>query len=140
MPRGGTPKQYPADQVSVVQALYIAGMTQAEIAAHLGLTQKVIWNLMRRHGITARAAAKRDQSGPRNASWRGDDASYTALHKRVEVARGTAQRCDRCGTSDPARTYEWANLAGAYEDVADYERMCRHCHRQYDRARQGGDG
>ena len=139
MPSGGKPKQYPSDQVGTVQALYVAGMTQAEIACHLGLTQKVIWNLMRRHGINARVAAKRDQAGQRNSSWRGSEASYTALHKRVEVARGRALQCDRCGTCDPHRTYEWANLTGAYDDVDDYQRMCRHCHRRYDKARRGGD-
>jgi hypothetical protein len=139
MPRGALPKVYDAELVESVRARYGAGRTQAEIAVDLGLTQKVVWNLMRRHGIQARVAAKRDQRGAKNARWRGDDAGYQALHLRVEAARGKPQMCSRCGTTNPAKTYEWANLTGDYRDVNDYERMCRSCHKLYDNARVGGD-
>ena len=48
---------------------------------------------------------------------------------------------ERCGTTDPALTYDWANLTGDYPNPDGYERMCRSCHRRYDNARrtQGGD-
>ena len=138
MPRGAKPKVYDPALVERVREMYAGGATQTEIAASVGLTQKVVWNLMRRSGIQARVAAKRDQRGPRNSSWKGDDATYQAFHKRVETARGRPSLCSRCGVTE-ASAFDWANLTGRYEDVNDYERMCRSCHRPYDRARRGGD-
>lgn len=132
MPRGAKPKTYPADLVATVRALYRRGLTQAEIGVEIGVSQKVVFNVMRRHGIRARVAAKRDQRGPKNGSWKGSTATYAALHKRVEVARGMPAKCERCGASGPGRSYDWANLTGRYDDVSDYERMCRSCHRRYD--------
>lgn len=129
---------YPPELVSRVAALYASGMTQGEVGAAVGLSQKVIFNVMRRHGIEPRPAAKRDQRGERNHSWKGSDAGYKALHLRVQAERGTPSRCGRCGsTDDPGIVYEWANLTGRYDDVFDYERMCRSCHRQYDAGRRG---
>jgi len=136
VPRGAKPKVYPAELVEQVRALYGRGLTQAEIAAEIGISQKVVWNIMRRHGIRARVAAKRDQRGPKNGAWKGSRATYAALHKRVEVARGTPAVCERCGASGPGRSYDWANLTGRYDDVTDYERMCRSCHRRYDAHRR----
>lgn len=92
---------------------------------------------MKNHGITARVAAKRDQSGDKNSSWRGDEATYAAYHKRVEAARGKPNRCERCGTK---RKCEWANLTGDYADVNDYERICRSCHRKMDNQRRAETG
>jgi hypothetical protein len=132
MPRGARPKEYPAAMVARVSALYADGRTQSEIASELGTTQKVIFNLMRRHGLASRVAAKRDQSGPRNNMWKGDAAGYQALHLRIERRRGRPSACETCGTTDPAKTYDWANLSGRYEDVDDYARMCRSCHWRYD--------
>jgi hypothetical protein len=73
-----------------------------------------------------------DARGTKNRAWRGAEASYFALHRRVYVVRGQPQRCDECGSTDPARTYEWASLTQRYEDVNDYRRMCRSCHRKFD--------
>lgn len=58
MSRGAKPKQYPQSMVQAVRTMYADNLTQHEIAAELGTTQKVIFNLMRRHGIEARVAAK----------------------------------------------------------------------------------
>lgn len=137
---GARPKVYPAVLVAEVERLYAAGRTQAEIAAQVGTTQKVIWRLMTNHEIAARVAAKRDQVGPANHMWAGDDAGYQALHLRVEAARGKPAACSRCGKDDPFCRYEWANLTGRYEDVEDYERMCVSCHRRYDAARRAATG
>ena len=40
--------------------------------------------------------------------------------------------CGQCGTTDPARSYNWANLSGDYKDPTDYELMCRSCHWRFD--------
>ena len=131
MPRGAKPKVYNATLVATVSELYASGRTQVEIAAATGTTQKIIWRLMRRHGLTARVAAKRDQRGAKNVMWRGDAARYAALHLRVATVRGSPSECFHCGTTD-APKFEWANLTGHYEDVSDYVRLCSSCHHKMD--------
>jgi len=108
------------------------GMSQDEIASKWGTTQKVVWKAMKKLGIKARKAFKRDQEGPNNDSWKGTGAGYSALHNRVRKAFGKPKKCDVCGTEDPARTYDWANLSGRYHDLRDYLRMCRSCHWKHD--------
>lgn len=131
MPRGAKPKVYPTEMVERVRTLYASGMTQDEVAAALGVSQKVVWKLMLRHGIAARVAAKRDQRGPRNSSWKGDAVGYSALHLRVIAERGQPSKCEDCGATT-AKRFEWANLTGHYEDVRDYKRLCCSCHHKMD--------
>lgn len=137
---GAKPKAYPAETVAAVERLYASGRTQTEIASDLGMTQKVVWRLMVNHGIGARVAAKREQSGPANVAWRGSLAGYQALHLRVEAARGKPSECSRCGKAQLDCRYEWANLTGRYDDINDYERMCVSCHRRYDASRRAATG
>jgi hypothetical protein len=47
------------------------GMSQDEIAVKFGTTQKVVWRAMHKCGIPTRKAAKRNQWGENNSSWRG---------------------------------------------------------------------
>ncbi len=61
---------------------------------------------------------------------------YFQHHLRVRKQRGTPQCCERCGTEDPSKRYDWANLSGKYEDINDYARLCRLCHRKYDQSRR----
>ena len=131
MPSGAKPKVFPARLVARVRKLYAAGSTQHEIATALGLTQKIIWNLMRRHGIKARLAAKRDQWGENNASWKGDKAGKQAFHRRLYALHGKPKKCSKCGTVK-AKIFDYANLTGKYEDLNDYAPMCRSCHAKYD--------
>ena len=127
---GAAPKIYAVEVVDAVRRLYAGGATQTEVGAILGLSQKVIWSIMRRHSISARVAAKRNQMGESNSSWKGASASYKAKHQRLY--RHNKQECERCGTTDPARSYDWANLTGDYDNPDDYERMCRSCHWRFD--------
>jgi hypothetical protein len=62
-------------------------MSQCEIAAKYGTSQKVVWRAMRKMGVAPRKAAKRDQRGALNATWRGG---------RVLRAKSTKQRGERC--------------------------------------------
>lgn len=133
MPRGQKPKIYPEEIVSEVRRLYLDNYTQAEIAAKLYVTQKVIWRLMLRHGLKSRTAIKRNQIRENNSSWKADKAGYQALHLRLSAKFGRPKRCDECGTTDPDRRYDWANLTGHYEDENDYKRMCRSCHWKHDK-------
>lgn len=43
-----------------------------------------------------------------------------------------ANKCEKCGTNEPNKTYDWANLTGNYDDVNDYKMMCRSCHFKMD--------
>lgn len=112
------------------------GMTQQEIAFALKVSPKAIETAMRRFGIPRRAAAKRHQIGDANPRWKGDAAGYQAMHLRVVTLRGKPMKCEKCGTEDPSKSYDWANLTGKYEDPQDFSRMCRSCHRRYDNARR----
>ena len=131
MSSGQKPKTYPAQIVERVRVLYGANHTQTEIAARLGMTQKIVWNLMRRHAITARVASKRDQHGTNNASWKGDKAGRQAFHRRLYAKYGKPKKCAVCNT-ETAKAFDYANLSGRYEDLDDYAPMCRSCHAIYD--------
>jgi hypothetical protein len=131
MPRGQKPKQYAQRVVDAVARLYAEGKTQHEVAAALGMTQKVIFNIMRRHGITARVAAKRNQWGENNHAWKGDDATKKAFHRRLYSRHGKPDCCLVCGTIS-SEHYDYANVSGRYEDLDDYIALCRSCHWRYD--------
>jgi hypothetical protein len=62
--------------------------------------------------------------------------AYNTGHVRVTRLRGRPSRCEHCGTTDPSKRYEWANLTGNYADPRDYRRLCVPCHRRYDNARR----
>lgn len=121
-----------------MRELYESGMTQAEVAKELGVSSKVIVNHMRKRGIKARVAAKRNQLGEINHMWKGDEASYKAFHVRLKHRKGRAADygCSVCGTKDPDKRYEWANMTGDYTDINDYQPMCVTCHRRYDQKRR----
>lgn len=61
-------------------------MTQDEIAAKYGTSQKVVWRAMARMGIKSRKAAKREQRGELNSTWKGG---------RVLSAKSKRQRGER---------------------------------------------
>jgi hypothetical protein len=107
-------------------------MSQAEIANHLRISLKRVQTAMRHFGIASRSTARRDQSGSSNPSWKGSAAGYQAKHLRVAAYRGKPMRCEQCGTDDPGRSYDWANLTGDYDNPFDYRRMCRSCHSKLD--------
>ena len=46
-------------------------MSQVEIAKRFKTSQHVVWRAMKKMGLTARVAKKRNQKGNRNSSWRG---------------------------------------------------------------------
>lgn len=126
-----------------MEKMYNANMTQTEIAEKLGVTQKVIWHSMKKLGIKARVAKKRNQKKENNPNWKGNNVRYAMAHKRVENIRGKPKLCEVCGTTK-AKRYEWANLTGNYTDLLDYQRMCKSCHAKHDKiinnlASVGGD-
>jgi len=116
-----------------MKELYLSGMTQCEIAEEMGLSQKVVWRRLKEIGVKCRVAYKRNQTGIRNGSWKGNRATYAAFHYRLYALKGSPKKCEVCGTDDSSKTYDWANLTGKYENPSDYKRMCRSCHWKYDK-------
>ena len=133
---GAKPKEYPQELVDRVRTLYEQGMTMREVSAEVGASVKVLQVLMPRYGIARRPAIKRNQTGPANHSWRGDDACYAALHLRVATVRGKPSLCAACERTDSKARYEWASLTGNYADIYDYVRLCVPCHRRFDSRRR----
>ncbi len=103
-------------------------MTQIEIAACYGTTQKVVFRWFKDLGIKSRTPAKRNQLKENNSSWKGNNATYAAFHYRVKSERGKADHCEECGRTDNGIKYDWANQTDKFEDINDYKMMCRSCH------------
>lgn len=81
--------------LETVREMYESGMSQVEIGECLGVSQKVVWRFMKNNGIKARTAAKRNQYGENNDSWRGgkivDEAGYTLIQCKGHP------RASKCG-------------------------------------------
>lgn len=130
--QGRPPKDYPGEIVRQVSEMYASGMSQAQIGEALGTNQQMVHKVMRKHQIPVREkGTPRGQAGKANFCWKGDQAKYAALHLRVAARRGKPQYCSACD-STIEQSYEWANLTGLYDQVWDYIRLCRSCHRRYD--------
>lgn len=66
---------------------------------------------------------------------RGESLSYSGLHQWVRKHFGDPTVCEHCGTLE-AKNYEWANISRKYlEDLADWVRLCKSCHTNYDARR-----
>lgn len=118
---------------SELEALYFnENKTQSEVATIYSVSQKIVFRWFKDLKIKSRIAAKRDQTGATNSSWKGNNATYAAFHYRVQSARGKADHCENCGRNDYGISYDWANQTGKYEDINDYMQMCRSCHFKID--------
>ena len=80
-------------------------------------------------------------SGAWNGMWKGDAASYFAIHQRLKVTRGPARQhtCTECGSRaghwayDNADPNEREDDGGRYStDLNHYRPMCVSCHRKFD--------
>lgn len=68
-----------------------------------------------------------------HSQWKGDAVGYKALHDWLRKHHGRPNLCEVCGTTDPNKNYEWANLSHEYRrDRKDFKRMCISCHRRHD--------
>lgn len=129
---GQQSKRVPLLNEGLVRHLYESSMTLEEVSAEIGCTCRALRLFMIRCGIERRIAAKRDQRGAKNSSWRGEAVKYKPAHNRVYAARGRPMKCEHCGTTDPKARFEWANVSGRHHDPNDYIRLCRSCHCKYD--------
>lgn len=75
------------------------------------------------------------KGGPVNEKhpgWKGDKASYAAIH--VWIARHFTRplECEHCSTKI-AKKFEWANISKKYlRDRSDWLNLCTSCHQDYD--------
>lgn len=78
------------------------------------------------------------RTGDRNPSWNPDSvykrktpAEMVKYHKRVvsEYGKASDYRCIECIKNT---AQDWANQTGNYEDIEDFDPMCRSCHRKFD--------
>lgn len=122
----------PCTKEQLLKCYCVDGMTQTECASKFNVSQKRIYTAMRYFGIAARVAAKRNQRGENNDSWKGDKAGKQAFHRRLYARYGKPVKCSTCGTQDKSKSYDYANLTGSYHDMDDYRPMCRSCHWKYD--------
>lgn len=68
----------------------------------------------------------------KNASaWKGDLASYSAIHKWVTAKFGRPKLCVECNTS--GKRMNWANISRKYKRVRnDWIELCAKCHKRFD--------
>lgn len=117
---------------------YASGLTMKEIAvkSERSLQRKVsaetVRTVLRKLGI-ASARNHGQHKTSRNPNWKGDQAKYMAMHRRIDQLKGKPKKCAVCGATDPKRRYDWANVSGNLADPDGYLRMCRSCHTKHDR-------
>lgn len=80
----------------------------------------------------SRECAFEHRKGVNHFGWKGDSASYSAVHKWMTGNFGRPKKCVECGGNKPR--VEWANLSGEYKrERADWISLCAGCHRFFDR-------
>jgi len=125
--------------IAELVGLYESGLTSRQIAAKFSVDHSTILERLKEVHVERRNSWGAAKIGEEHPLWKGDNAGYFAFHARLPVRRGKPSKCEVCGTTDPQKHYDWANLTGRYEDMEDYKRMCRKCHRQYDKQRRDHD-
>jgi len=120
-----------AEQLAVQEMYLSRGYSYADVRLLLGC---VIFSVARTGSRRRRKIAVGIRRGPDHPNWKGDQAGYNALHRRVEAVRGKPMECEKCGCT--STDLHWANMTGNYHDVWDYKRLCPGCHKRYDMARR----
>lgn len=129
-------------------AAYRSGRSIQSIADELGCARNTVRNRLiaagvprRNHGEHFRGVPKTPEHraklsakrGANHHNWKGDEASYTAIHVWLTRNHPKTGRCEECGRE--GRT-DYSNTSGEYRrDRADYRELCRSCHRLFDIAR-----
>lgn len=68
-----------------------------------------------------------------HGNYKGNNAGYMAKHLWISKKYGKLRICQLCGTRE-AKYYDWANVSGKYKrEISDWLRLCRNCHKQFDR-------
>ncbi len=71
------------------------------------------------------------KSGEKHPNWKGDGASYNALHQWIRNRIKRPEGCVKCKTKTDR--LEISNTSGEYKrDLNDWRWLCISCHRKYD--------
>lgn len=120
-----------ADQVA---EMYVNNMTTDEIAAVMKVSVTTVHAALVRKGVPRRPFGPRNPArGQNHPGWKGKDVSYKGGHVRVNTTRGKPKKCSVCGSEDPSRHYDWADMNGDMSDPRPFVRMCRSCHWKHDK-------
>ena len=70
----------------------------------------------------------------KHPQWKGDRASYRAIHKWVERKLGTPRKCQKCKLIILGQhRMHWANISRKYQrNLQDWIRLCSSCHGKFD--------
>lgn len=66
--------------------------------------------------------------------WKGDKASYRAIHAWIVKHYGKPTVCEDCKTKNlTGHKIHWANINDKYKrDIKDWKRLCVKCHGKFD--------
>ncbi len=99
-----------------------------DLAKTLGRTKQFMCRQAKALGLT-------NQKSPKPYAEKEGSNPYNKYHARVRSLRGAPKMCEACGEDRPLKQYDWANMTGEYENPNDYKRLCKKCHRKYDKNR-----
>lgn len=71
-----------------------------------------------------------------NPRWRGDNASFQAMHDHIKKYNGSATHCTNPSCLGKGTKFEWSKIdhnTPYTRDVKDYQQLCCSCHQAYDR-------
>jgi len=103
-----------------------SGFTDVAIAARYHVGTQTVAKRFHDAGYSPIRHTAPQPKGAASRQWRGADATYGAMQKRVQRARGTPSECEDCGVVSPRLTYDWV-CAGDRTNVNEYIRLCRRC-------------
>jgi hypothetical protein len=69
--------------------------------------------------------------GKDNLNWKGENASYSAIHHWIKRKKGKPKKCVKCNSLEDL---QWANKDHKYKRVlSDWISLCRLCHKKFDK-------
>ena len=85
--------------------------------------------------LSPKTEFKKGRKDEKHPEWKGEDASYVAIHQWIVRWKGRPDMCEMCGKSGlRGKNIHWANIDHKYKRILDdYIRLCASCHYQYDR-------
>lgn len=111
-------------------------MKKKRIAWNKGLKGQIPWNkgLVGVQVAWNKGKKIKQTSGERNGLWKGDKASYFAIHSWVIRQKGKAKQCIDCGATSEIKMIYWSNVDHkCRRRVDDYAGRCNPCHKKYDK-------
>lgn len=74
------------------------------------------------------------QANDNNGMWKGENASYIAIHAWVRRHYGVPVKCQFCGKEKTTpRSVQWANIDHKYRRTReDWLMLCCSCHKKHD--------